>query len=112
MKKALVSLAVIGSLVSAPAFAWGPREQGILTGVAGLWVYQQLTRPPVTVVQQQPVVVAPPPVVYQQSPAPAYVPRTVYVYPTNVPVPPGMVCDLHSEYINGQTVTGNYCYYR
>ena len=112
MKKVLVSLAVISSLVSSPAFAWGDREQGILTGIAGLWVYQQLSKPSV-VVQQAPVVVAPPPpVVYYQQPAPAYVPRTVYVYPTSVPIPPGMACTLQSENINGQILTGNYCYYR
>ena len=111
MKKVLVSLAVISSLVSAPAFAWGDREQGILSGIAGLWIYQQLSKPPV-LVQQAPTIVAPPPVVYYQQPAPAYVPRTVYVYPTNVPIPAGMTCRLQSEHINDQIVTGNYCYYR
>ena len=105
MKKILVTIAVITSFWSSQAFAWGAREQGILSGVAGLWVYQQLSRPPVAVYQQPPVVVSPPPVVYQQAP-------TVYVYPTNVPIPPNMICNLHSEMVNGQVVTGNYCYYR
>ena len=104
MKKRLISLTLACSLISAPAFAWGPREQGILAGAAGLWIYQQLSKPPVVVQQQSPVIVQQPPVVYQT-------PRTVYVYPTNVPVPPGMVCNLHSENINGQIVTGNYCFY-
>ena len=98
MKKILVTIAVITSFWSSQACAWGAREQGILSGVAGLWVYQQLSRPPVAVYQQ-------PPVVYQQPP-------TVYVYPTNVPIPPNMICNLHSEMVNGQVVTGNYCYYR
>ena len=112
MKKSFVSLAVVCSMLSAPAFAWGPREQGILPGIAGLWVFQQLQKPPVVVNGAPPVVYAPPPpVVY--SPAPVYVvPPTVYVYPTNVPVPPGMVCSLHSETVNGQVITGNYCHYR
>jgi hypothetical protein len=119
MKKILVTIAVITSFWSSQAFAWGAREQGILSGVAGLWVYQQLSRPPVAVYQQPPVVVSPPPVVYQQppvvvSPPPVVYqqPPTVYVYPTNVPIPPNMICNLHSEMVNGQVVTGNYCYYR
>ena len=119
MKKVLVSIAIVFGLVSAPAFAWGPREQGILAGAAGLWVYQQLSRPPV-VVQQAPVMVSPPPVyqqppvVYQQPPVVyhQHAPAQVYVYPTNVPIPAGMVCSLYSENINGQIVTNNYCSYR
>jgi hypothetical protein len=110
MKK-IALFTLIAGMLSTPAYAWGPREQGILAGVAGLWVYQQLSRPPVAVYQQPPVVVAPPPVVYQQPPV-VVAPPTVYVYPTNVPIPPGMSCNLHSEMVNGQVVTGNYCYYR
>ena len=29
-----------------PAMAWGDREQGILTGVAGMWLYQKLSKEP------------------------------------------------------------------
>jgi hypothetical protein len=101
-----ISSIIIASLVAscsyAPAaHAWGAREQGILTGVAGLWAYQQLSRPPVAVYQQ---------------PVPVYVPQpqTVYVYPTQAPVIqyPNTVCELRSEYVNGQVVTGNFCYQR
>jgi hypothetical protein len=112
--KRIALFAVVASLLSAPAYAWGPREQGMLAGAAGLWIYQQLSRPPVAVYQQPaPVIVAPPPVVYQQ-PAPVYqqAPSQIYVYPTNVPIPPGMSCNLYSEMINGQVVTANYCQYR
>jgi len=53
--------------------------------------------------------------VYAQ-PVPVYVPQpqTVYVYPTTSPVipSPGQVCELRSEMINGQVVTGNFCYFR
>ena len=72
MKKILVTIAVITSFWSSQAFAWGAREQGILSGVAGLWVYQQLSRPPVAVYQQ-------PPVVYQQSPSVNYQKCTPWV---------------------------------
>ena len=53
MKTKIAVVAVIGSMLAAPAFAWGDREQGILTGVAGLWLWQRLNQPPV-VVQQAP----------------------------------------------------------
>ena len=95
---------VMASLVAAcsyapAAHAWGAREQGILTGVAGLWVYQQLAKPSV-VIQQPPVYVPQP--------------QVVYVYPTTAPVIhyPNTFCELRSEYINGQVVTGNFCYQR
>jgi len=112
MKKitSLVVASVIAVCSYAPAaHAWGAREQGILTGVAGLWVYQQLAKPPVVVYQQ-------PPVYIPQHPAPVYVPQpqVVYVYPTTAPVVqfPNTVCELRSEYVNGQVVTGNFCYQR
>jgi hypothetical protein len=53
MKTKLLAVALIGSLLSAPAMAWGDREQGILAGAAGLWLIQRLNQPPV-VVQQAP----------------------------------------------------------
>ncbi len=106
MKKKLSSFIVAGLVAScgyAPAaHAWGAHEQGILTGIAGLWVFQQLSKPPVVVQQTPPVYV------------PAQPPQTVYVYPTTAPVIvyPGRVCELRSENINGQIVTGNFCYQR
>jgi hypothetical protein len=95
MKKVIVTLAVIGSLISTSAMAWGDREQGILTGVAGLWIYQQLDR---AGRQPQPVYVQPQPVYVQQQP--------VYV------LQPQRVCELRSEIVNGQIIQGNFCYYR
>lgn len=68
MKKAIV-MATLAAIISTPALAWGPREQGIVTGIAGYWLYQKLDEagkpkgPPV------------------QS-----VPQTVYVVPS-VPAP-------------------------
>lgn len=61
-----------------------------------------LSRPQPQVIVQQP-----PPVVVPQ-------PQTIYVYPPNAPViqTPGMYCELHSEMVNGQVVTGNFCYQR
>lgn len=53
MKKKLAVVAVIGSMLAAPAFAWGDREQGALAGIAGLLLWQRLNQPPV-VVQQVP----------------------------------------------------------
>jgi|APGre2960657444_1045066.scaffolds.fasta_scaffold23503_4 hypothetical protein len=103
MKKitSIVAASLIAACSYTPAaYAWGEREQGILTGVAGLWAYQQLAKPSVTVYQQSVPV-------YQQ-------PQTVYVYPTRAPVAqyPNTVCELRSEYVNGQVVTGNFCYQR
>lgn len=62
MKKKLVAAALIGSLLSAPAFAWSDREQGILSGIAGYWIFQKLNE------RQQP------PVVVEHSPRPVYGP--------------------------------------
>ena len=93
MKKitSLVVASIIAMASYAPAAnAWGPREQGIITGVAGLWVYQQLSKPPVTVYQQPPVIVQQPPqVIYQQPPPVVYqqqrqVCRTDYIIVDNI----------------------------
>ena len=54
-------------------------------------------------------------IIQQPVPAPVVVPpQTVYVYPTTAPImqSPGMYCELRSEMINGQVVTGNFCYQR
>ena len=75
MKKFIVT-AIAGLVLSSSAFAWGPREQGALAGIAGLWAFQQLQRagqPQVTYQQTPSVIVQQPPVVVQQSP--------VFVYP-------------------------------
>ena len=78
MRKFIVAV-VAGLVFSSSAFAWGPREQGILSGVAGLWVFQQLQRagqpqviyqqtPPVIYQQTPPVIVQQPPVIYAPQP--------------------------------------------
>ena len=64
MKKALAL--ITAALVATPALAWGPHEQGILQGVAGLWLYQRLSQP--QVVSQPPVVVQQPPIIYAPAP--------------------------------------------
>lgn len=58
MKTKLLAIALIGTFISAPAMAWGEREQGILAGAAGLWLIQRLNQPPV-VVQQAPQIPTP-----------------------------------------------------
>jgi len=102
MKKVVFALAVVGSLISNSAMAWGPREQGALAGIAGLWAYQQLERagrqPQTVYVQPQTVYVQPQPVYVQ--PQPYYA------------LPPQQVCELRSEVVNGQIIQGNFCYYR
>jgi hypothetical protein len=60
MKKLVLSLALIAS---APAFAWGDREQGILAGVIGTMILQNTG-----VIQRPPVVVQQAPVIIQQQP--------------------------------------------
>lgn len=57
---------ILAFAFSTSAFAWGAREQGILTGVAGLWVYQQLNKSGQP--QSAPVIVQQPPVVVQSHP--------------------------------------------
>ena len=80
MKKFTMAL-VVGLMVSSSAFAWGPREQGVLTGVAGLWVFQQLQRAgqPQVIYQQTPPVIyqQTPPVIYQQPQPQQYCEYTV-----------------------------------
>lgn len=108
MKKVMVAVALIGSLISTSAMAWGPREQGILAGAAGLWAIQQLNKAGQpqgerVIVQQQPQVI------YQQPPVIIHQPQVIYVYPTTAPIWNGARCELRSEMINGQVVTGNWC---
>lgn len=74
MRKVIASAALVLATVSShPAMAWGAREQGIVTGIVGTIVAQQLFRPP--------VVVAPPPVA-------APVPAPVVPWNPAVPVSP------------------------
>ena len=66
MKK-LIAI-ILATTVSTSAFAFGPREQGILTGIAGYWIFDRLSeqrqmqqyqgQAPV-VVQTHPIVVVP-----------------------------------------------------
>jgi hypothetical protein len=82
MKKIIGSL-LISMMFSSSAFAWGDREQGILTGVAGLWAFQQLNKAGqpqgdrVIIQQQQP------PVIVQSYP-PAVIQRQQYCESTQV----------------------------
>lgn len=56
MKKLIVSLLL--ATVSVPALAWGDREQGILTGIAGTLLLQNISRGDVGI-QVSPQVVVP-----------------------------------------------------
>jgi hypothetical protein len=51
MKKLLVTL--LFATVSIPGHAWGPYEQGLVAGAAGLWLIDKLSRP------QAPIVTSP-----------------------------------------------------
>ena len=105
MKKLIAGL-IVGMLVSTSAFAWGPREQGILAGAAGLWAIQQLTRPNAIInvngnpVNVNPVYVQPAPQVYVSPPV--YVQPQVQQYCESVPVV--------DQFGGHRTV--QYCYYR
>jgi len=104
---ALVSLFVAASCTYAPAaYAWGAREQGALTGIAGLWVYQQLSKPPVAVYQQ-------PAPVYIQQPQPVYVNPPVVVQPQANVYQPQQYCEspaVVDQFGNHRQIT--YCYYK
>lgn len=71
MKKLFFALIV--SSIASQSHAWGPREQGILAGVAGVWAIQQLAKP----AQAQPTYSMPPVMMPQQ----VIQPVPVYVYP-------------------------------
>ena len=60
MKKTIATLALVATAFSTPAFAWGEREQGILTGIVATIIYQDIQRGQQqggVVVQQQPQVI-------------------------------------------------------
>lgn len=61
MKKFLAIAAVAATLTSTPALAWGDREQGILTGIIGTLIIQDINR---NQQPQQPVIVQQPPVAH------------------------------------------------
>jgi len=72
--KRIIAAATLAAVISTPALAWGPREQGIVTGIAGYWLYQKLDEagkpkgPPVQY-QQPPVVIMQQPQVQAQPQA-------------------------------------------
>ena len=106
MKKVLASL-VVALSVATPAMAhggygggpWIPFGAGVIIG--NILTQPRYYSPPPVYVYPQPQVI------YQQ-------PQIVYGAPTQAPVipMPGQVCELKSEMINGQVVTGNFCYNR
>jgi hypothetical protein len=87
MKK-LLAIGVL-ALATTQAYAWGPREQGIVTGIAGTLLWQHVTQPrvvqaPPVVVQQAPQVVVPQSRVYSlPAPRPIYEERTQWDYNCN-----------------------------
>jgi hypothetical protein len=91
--KFIAGLLVAGAATTAQA--WGEREQGILTGIAGVWLFNQLTRP-----EPQPQYIPPPPVVYQSAP--------VYVYPS----PPVYAHRPRCHYVPAIDQFGRVMYYR
>jgi hypothetical protein len=87
MKKAIVA-GLIAVAAVGQAYAWGPREQGALAGIAGTLFYQQITRP--QVVGQPPVTVGFPGGVIQTMPGygqPQVEYRTPPVYSQQYPAP-------------------------
>jgi len=112
MKKVIVGVTLAASLLTVPAHAhanggyyspWVPFGVGVVIG-------NILTQRPTYVYSPPPVYYPAPPVYYQQP----VQPPTVYVYPSDAPVipMPGQTCELRSEMVNGQPVTGNFCYRR
>jgi len=106
MKKVLASLLIAGTIAT-PAMADGRGHHGDgynpwVPFIAGAGLTYLATRPQT---QYYPVYDQRPVVVYQQ-------PQVVYAMPTQAPViqMPRQVCELKSEMINGQIVTGNFCY--
>ena len=107
MKKVIAGL-LVSMMFSTSAMAWGEREQGILAGVAGLWIFQQLDKAGKP--QQPPVVVYQNPPVYQQ--APVYQNPPVQVTPPVV-VQPQQFCEwtpVIDQFGNQRAV--RYCYFR
>lgn len=80
MRKLITSVAlVLATVASHPAMAWGAREQGIVTGIVGTIIVQQLVRPPVVVLPMPaPVPVVPWNPAYPAGPVVPYYPGTMY----------------------------------
>lgn len=104
MKKIVAGLLVALSIAT-PAMAHGQSSNPWVPFGVGVLLGNVIATRPAYVYQQVP----PPQVIYTQ-------PTTVYVYPTQaspITVPQlGYVCELKSEMVNGQVVTGNFCYQR
>lgn len=66
MKKTIATLALVATAFSTPAMAWGEREQGILTGIVGTLIIQDIQR------GQQPQHYPQQPVIVQQQPQVIY----------------------------------------
>lgn len=69
MKKIIIA-ALITITTTAPALAWGDREQGVLSGIAGYWLYQRLSQPQIVGQVPPPVIQQPqqpPVVIFQQN---------------------------------------------
>ena len=66
MKKILATAAVVTAMISTPAMAWGDREQGILTGIVGTLIIQDIQRNNTQHIPQGGVVVQQPQVIVQQ----------------------------------------------
>lgn len=100
MKKVIAVLLLIVGFTTTSANAHGQGNPWVPFG-AGVIIGNILTQRPTYVYQQVP----PPQVIYSQ-------PQTVYVYPSNAGViqMPWQTCELRSEMVNGQVITGNFCY--
>ena len=83
MRKSIVKLLITAGIASAtaPALAWGEREQGILSGLAGAWIIGRMLQPdpppppPAVYYYNEPpppVYYAPPPVVHYYHPPKCY----------------------------------------
>lgn len=74
-----IATVIIAALISAPAFAWGDREQGALAGAAGVLLLQHINR------AHQAPPPPPPPQYYAPAPQPQYYApapsREVNIYP-------------------------------
>ena len=68
----------IALVVTAPAYAWGEREQGIVTGVAGTLLIQKLNQN--QRVYQHPVYVQPPVYYYPEVVYPEYTYRPMFKF--------------------------------
>ena len=84
-----IAAVIIAALISAPAFAWGDREQGALAGAAGVLLLQHLNN------SRQPPPPPPPAQYYAPPPAQYYEPspsREVHIYPRQ------RICRNHTIY--------------